>query len=38
MDMFDRDNELSMLIVKQLVQEDGWNHYVFLVACNAWCY
>lgn len=29
MDMFDRDNELSMLIVKQLAKEDGWNHYVF---------
>lgn len=29
MDMFDRDNELSMLIVKQLAKEDGWNHYAF---------
>lgn len=27
MDMFDKDNELSMLIVKQLTTEDKWNHY-----------
>lgn len=30
MDMFDKDNELSMLIVKQLTTEDKWNHYFWL--------
>lgn len=27
MDMFDRDNELSMLIIKQFATEDKCNHY-----------
>lgn len=30
MNMFDKDNELSMLIVKQLSKEDEWNHYFWL--------
>ena len=30
MDMFDRDNELSMLIVKRLAKEDKWHHYFWL--------
>lgn len=25
MNMFDKDNELSMLIIKQLAKEDKWN-------------
>ena len=36
MDMFDRNNELSMLIIKQLVKEDEWHHH-FLVECNELC-
>lgn len=30
MDMFDRDNELSMLIIKQFATEDKCNHYFWL--------
>lgn len=30
MDMFNKDNELSMLIIKQLAKEDEWNHYFWL--------
>lgn len=30
MDMFDKDNELSMLIIKQFVKEDEWHHYFWL--------
>lgn len=30
MNMFDKDNELSMLIVKQLAKEDERNRYVWL--------
>lgn len=30
MDMFDKDNELSMLIVKQLTTEDKAHHYFWL--------
>lgn len=30
MDMFDKDNELSMLIIKQFVTEDKWYRYFWL--------
>lgn len=30
MDMFDKDNELSMLIIKQFATEDKCNHYFWL--------
>lgn len=30
MDMFDKDNELSMLVVKKLTKEGKWNHYFWL--------
>lgn len=34
MDMFDRDNELSMLIIKQLAKEDEWHHHFWLNVMN----
>lgn len=30
MDMFDKDNELSMLIIKQLATKDKWHHLFWL--------
>lgn len=34
MDMFDKDNELSMLIVKQLAKEDEWHRHFWLNVMN----
>lgn len=34
MDMFDKDNELSMLIIKQLATEDEWHHHFWLNVMN----
>lgn len=30
MDMFNKDNELSMLIIKQFAKEDEWHRYFWL--------